>query len=468
MKKKYLIALLFFNSFLGYSQNTVTISNIIITGNNVTEETIILRELAFNKNKSLSEIELIKKIKESTENLINLKLFNFVDITYSLEGNNAEITIDLIERWYFWPYPIFEISDRNFNSWWQEFKTNGYSDFSRLNYGIFLNWENFRGRNELLQFKIRRGFKEHYLFSYQIPYFNKKKTIGINTNAQLFRRKKTFYKTVNNHLIYYTNNNNFTTKDYEFNTELLYRKGIHKTHGLRIHYFLSNVDTVITNTNPKYLNNNSSSGSYAKITYQFANEKRDYFEYPLHGYYIHLEGTKFFEGTSPVNHFEIIAKAEKHIELKKRIFLGSSFKAKWTSSGEQPYFIQKGFGFDDYVRGYEYYVVDGQDFWLSKNALRYAVVEKTNFEIPYVEMKQFNKSHYSVYIGIFSDIGYIRDSQTNAENNLSNSLLFGNGISLDFVTYYDKMIRIEFSMNHLGEKGVFLHFSNPFGSKNEL
>ena len=30
------------------------------------------------------------------------------------------------------------------------------------------------------------------------------------------------------------------------------------------------------------------------------------------------------------------------------------------------------------------------------------------------------------------------------------------------ITYYDKIIRIEYSINKLGEKGVFLHFSNPF------
>ena len=35
----------------------------------------------------------------------------------------------------------------------------------------------------------------------------------------------------------------------------------------------------------------------------------------------------------------------------------------------------------------------------------------------------------------------------------------------NIVTYYDKILRIEYSINHLGEKGVFLHFSNPFGSK---
>jgi hypothetical protein len=465
MKKWLVVVLMLFCYCFVFSQNSITISSITINGNKVTKNDIILREVVIAINSSYPAADLEQKIKESKENLINLKLFNFVEISYTLTGDKAQLTIDVTERWYFWPYPVFEISERNFNTWWQEFKASNYSDFSRLNYGLFLNWENFRGRNELIKLKIRKGFKEHYLFAYEIPYFNKKKTIGINTNFQLFRRKKSFYKTENDTLLYYTNNDEFTTKDYEFNTELLYRKGVHETHKLKFNYFLSDVDTVIINKNSNYLNNNSNSGSYSKLTYEFANENRDYIEYPLHGYYLHFEGVKYFKGTSPVNHFEIIGKAEKHIELKDRFFLGSSFKGKWSSDGNQPYFSQKGFGFDDYVRGYEYYVVDGQDFWLSKTVLKYALIEKTNFDIPYVKMKQFNKSHYSLYLGVFSDMGWVVDKHTYQDNTLSNSYLWGKGISLDYVTYYDKLLRIEFSVNHLGEKGVFLHFSNPFGSK---
>ena len=468
MKRIFATILFSIATIWGYSQDMINISNITIIGNEITKEDIILREIVFTKNNLLSLKDLEKNIKESTQNLINLKLFNFVDIKYNIEGKQAEVIINLTERWYFWPYPIIEISERNFNSWWTEFKSTNYSDFSRLNYGIFLNWENFRGRNELIQLKIRKGFKEHYLFSYQIPYFNKNKTIGLNTNIHVFRRKKSFYKTKDNVLVYYTRDNLFTTKDYQYNTEIIYRKGMRRTHNLRFHYFLSNVDTAIINRNPNYLSNNSNSGSYSKLTYQFTDENRDYIEYPLEGYYLNFEAAKYIQGTSPVSHFEIIGKAEKHINIKNRIFLGSALKGKWSSDGYQPYFAQNGLGFDDYVRGYEYYVIDGQDFWLTKTALKYALIRKTTFNIPYLKMNQFNKSHYSLYIGIFSDLGYVIDKQNNQENNLSNSLLYSNGINIDYVTYYDKLLRIEFSINHLGEKGVFLHFSNPFGSKKKL
>ena len=464
MKKLSLIFFLFFSSTFVFSQSETTILNIEILGNNKTKKEIILREVTFQKNKNYNQDILKEKIKESTENLNNLKLFNFVEITQN-EGN---IYIEVTEKWYFWPYPVFEISERNFNTWWDEFKSNDYSDFSRLNYGIFLNWENFRGRNELLQFKIRRGFKEHYLLSYQIPYFNKQKTIGLNTNLQLFRRKKTHYQTIDNQLLYFEDENKYTANDYEANVELLYRKKIHYKHALKLHYFSSSVNDSVTFKNPNYLGNNSNSGNYYKSTYSFTDEHRDYIVYPLHGHQFSAEATKYFKGTSPINHFELKARAEKYIEPVNRLFLGSSFTVKLASYGYQPYSQEEGFGYNDYVRGYEYYVVDGQQFWLSKTALKFAIVEKTEFEISYVKMKQFNKSHYSIYLGVFSDMGYIRDNQNKASNPMQSKLLWGKGISLDYVTYYDKLLRIEYSVNHLGEKGVFLHFSNPFGSKNKL
>ena len=315
----------------------------------------------------------------------------------------------------------------------------------------------------MIKLKIRKGFKEHFLISYNAPYINKEKTIGTNTYIQLFKRKKTFFKTINDSLIYYTNNDKYTSRDYEIYFELFFRKNIHKTHNLILNYHFSNIDLNITLENPYYLNNNNNTGSYSSVKYKFTNENRDYIQYPLNGYYINLEAAKYFGITTDINHYEIISQIEKHNKLQNRLFLGSSFKFKWSSNGYQPYFFQKGLGFDDYVRGYEYYVIDGQNFWLSKTVFKYLLIEKTTFDIPYIKMSQFKKSHYSLFLGLFSDMGYVIDNQNQRNSNLSNGLLWGNGLSIDYVTYYDKLIRIEFSINHLGEKGVFLHFSNPFG-----
>ena len=447
------------------AQGKFQISNIVISGNKITKKEIIKRELTFNKGDRFSLKEINKQTKQSKENLINLKLFNFVNIKTTTEEKNINIIVELVERWYIWPYPILEVSERNFNVWWNEFKESNYSDFSRMNYGVYLVWENFFGKNQLLQIKYRKGFKEHYLLNYEIPYFNKEKTIGINFFAQQFRRKKTFYKTDDNQLIYFENHADYTTKDYEFQIDLLYRKDIRHRHKLEFHYLQSNIaDSIKYLSEGDYLGNNKLRGDYYKLKYQYTNEQRDYNEYPLSGHYLNLELTKYFKRTSPVNYFQITGKIEQHIEINNRIFIGSSFKAKLSTGEVYPYFAQEGLGFNDYVRTYEYYVINGQRYWLSKTAIKYALVKKNHFNVPFVRKSQFKKSHFSIYLSIFSDLGYVIDRQNTENSPLANNLLFGKGISLDYVTYYDKILRIEFGINRLNEKGIFLHFTNPFGT----
>jgi len=453
--------LLFFLFTTQLAQAQINVSSIVLSGNTKTQNDIIIRELSLELNTSYSLNDLDKRIEESKENLVNLKLFNFVNINKTENKDSTEIRIDVVEKWYIWPFPIFEISERNFNTWWKEFSANNYSDFSRLNYGVSFNWENFRGRNELLKLKIRKGFKEHYLLSYEVPYFNKNKTIGINTNLQFFKRKKTHFSTEKNKLNYFESGT-FNSIDYELNTEIIYRKNLHQKHKLKFTYLQSTIADTIAILNPNYLSNSLSNTSIYSLRYIFKYENRDYIAYPLHGYAINFGAKKYLSAKANVKHFEFATKVEKYIEPYKRFYVGSSFKTKYSTEGNQPYFIQKALGYTDYVRGYEYYVVDGQSYWLSKTALKYALIEKTTFDIPYVKMKQFNKSHYSLYLGIFNDLGYVINNQNKKQNSINNSLLWGKGIALDYVTYYDKLLRIEYSTNALGEKGVFLHFSSPF------
>ena len=241
-------------------QAQITVSTIILSGNAKTQDDIIIRELSFEKNMSYATGDLDKRIEESKKNLANLKLFNFVTINKTEDKDSSEITIDVIEKWYIWPYPVFEISERNFNTWWEEFADNNYCDFSRLNYGLEFNWQNFRGRNELLKLKIRKGFKEHYLLGYEVPYFNKNKTIGLNTNLQFFRRKKTHFSTEENKLNYFESDT-FNSIDYDLNTEITYRKNLHQKHKLKFTYLQSTITDSIAILNPNYLGNSLSNTS---------------------------------------------------------------------------------------------------------------------------------------------------------------------------------------------------------------
>ena len=58
-------------------------------------------------------------------------------------------------------------------------------------------------------------------------------------------------------------------------------------------------------------------------------------------------------------------------------------------------------------------------------------------------------------------MGYVYNQEI-VNNPLNNEFLMSQGFSIDIVSYYDKLIRLEFSHNHLDEIGFFIHFSNPF------
>ena len=123
--------------FTTYSQEVFKVNSIEIEGNNVTKKTTVLRELSFQIGDSLTLEKFNEKLKQSELHISSQWLFNFVDIVPSYNQNEIDVNIEVVERWYVWPYPILEISERNFNVFWDSLQNSNYTDFSKLNYGIF-------------------------------------------------------------------------------------------------------------------------------------------------------------------------------------------------------------------------------------------------------------------------------------------------------------------------------------------
>ena len=340
-------------------------------------------------------------------------------------------------------------------------QNSNYTDFSRLNYGVFLNWYNFRGRNELLKLKFRKGYKEHYLFEYDIPYINKSKTLGTILNVELFRMKQFHYKTIDNTLLYESyDDQHFLNWNSAFT--LQYKKDLNLTQRLSIKHSWFEVPEDIQTLNPNFLGNERYEFEFSTLEYHYENEKRNSISYPTKGSFNEVLISAHRGQNADFNNFKIIAKTENHFVLKPRWFIGNSIKAKAQTNTTLPYILNESLGFEDYLRGYEYYVIDGEHYAMTKTAIKYELVPKQKLDVPYLKMEQFKKSYYSFYFSIFADMGVVIDNQYADENALNNTFLFSQGVSLDFVTYYDKLLRLEYSRNHLNEWGFFIHFSNPF------
>ena len=107
--------------------------DISVEGNRVTKTPVILRELKQTTG-TLLDPQLVE---EDHKRILNLFLFHRVLLITEPYGHGARIKIIVTEKWYIFPFPVFFMSDR---------------DWNKLSYGAGVAHSNFRGRAENLLF----------------------------------------------------------------------------------------------------------------------------------------------------------------------------------------------------------------------------------------------------------------------------------------------------------------------------
>ncbi len=445
------------------------IRNISYSGNKQTKEFIIERELSFHVGDTLTGAQLKDRSKHSRENLLNTALFNFVTIdplllpdTFPNRIIPLSVVIIVKERWYTWPTPIFEVQEQNFNTWWR----NGHN-FDRASYGFFLSRYNFRGRKESIALICRFGYSQQFGGQYAVPYLNKKRTIGATFTGTYTRNHEVSYATKNNKLVFYKDNIERIRGETSGSIRLSYRKGVYWRQTLDTRYTNLIVNDTVTELAPDYFVDAKTKMEYFTISYNAIHDRRDIKAYPLRGHYEEFEVTKHGLGILPDEKLNMIVMAagiRGYAEVFARIFAGGMLRGRWNPSKNVPYYHQRALGFGTYIRGYEYYVIDGQSYGIAKASLRYQLLKPHVFKFPFLPFEKFNTFHLAIYPGLYADAGYVDDRESvNSDNNyLGNSLLFGYGAGVDFVTYYDLAFRFEYSFNRQGEHGFFFHLGAPF------
>ncbi|MDD3911565.1 MAG: POTRA domain-containing protein, partial [Bacteroidales bacterium] len=84
--KRFLFLALFMCFPAALTAQNIYISDIYISGNSITKDKIILRELPFSRGITISEPDLKDAIEKARQNLMNISLFNYVTITYQPSG----------------------------------------------------------------------------------------------------------------------------------------------------------------------------------------------------------------------------------------------------------------------------------------------------------------------------------------------------------------------------------------------
>jgi outer membrane protein assembly factor BamA len=210
----------------------------------------------------------------------------------------------------------------------------------------------------------------------------------------------------------------------------------------------------------------TSTPSYFTLFYHYEIEHRDYKTYPLRGYYLSVElekkGLGILKNEQP-DILTIKASFRKYWELDDRLFFAAGVFGKYCRTREPAYYTEQGLGYgSETIRSMEYYVVDGENFGLVKTQLKYQLLKTHIIHLKFLPLSKFNSIPVAFFVNLYYDGGYISENRQGLQSDLANRYLYGGGVGIDFVTYYDQVIRLDYSVNMMLEHGFFLHFTAPF------
>lgn len=433
--------------------SSFSVKEIIIDGNRKTKSSIILRELTFKSGDTIQDWKYHSE--QSRKQLINLFLFNEIQ----LERGGDTVFVHVTERWYFWPIPILDYADRNFNQWWLT------KDPKRLIYGVDLSWYNLRGRNETMVLNLVMGYTRSAGLMYRMPFINKRKTWGAQLNMSMNANREVWYATKDDKVQFFSDKDRQLIRRKSAEITFTHRKkffGYHHIYGGFQQIDVS--DTVLSDeVNRVYLLDGKRSQLELYLGYQFVFDKRDFKGFPLSGHLLKLvaEGSSFPGANNGFQTLTFKASYSNYRPLGGDFFASMHGTLHWYSNAYPQYTHTQALGYGkDYIRGYELNVIDGSHFALGKAELKYRFMNKKYEFIS--KIRNYEKAQVAMFLSAYFDAGYVVN-QWNLDgsylsNRLPNTMQNGGGIGYNLVMFYDYCMRLEYSFNRQLNSRFYISF----------
>ncbi len=443
----------------------VYVKSIDLEGLRQTKANLVYNELDIQVGDSIMLQDLMPSLERNRRYLINTLLFRDVLVNVARwEGQEVHLKITLRENWYFYPLPVFELADRNFNVWWERHER----DFRRTNLGLWLLCRNLTGYNDLLRAVVQFGYTRKFELDYTLPPMGRARKFGFNINALYSDNKEIAYETRDNTLTFY---NNYDSKERQLqrirgHAAIFFRPTLLQIHRLELSYLQLGISSSALALNNNYFKLGQNFQRSFNLRYSYHLDKRDIQAYPLNGYLVNISVTKNGLGLfKDVNFWGLWTHLEYHKQFDERFSVSVRGKGQWTISPEKvSYTNNRALGFyEDYIRGYQHYVIDGQSFVLLQGDLNWKII---NFRIPLFKKASvgyLTSLPVQVHFRYHLDYARVWDRYYAQNNPLSNTHLIGTGLGVDFVFYaYNIIMQLEYTFNKSGEKGLYLRYKFNF------
>jgi outer membrane protein assembly factor BamA len=392
----------------------VWVERVLIFGNDKTKQEVILREIHYQFPAKLD----IDDLQQIQNRLMNLFLFNRVELGLIGKGESKILVIQVSESWYIYPLPILFINDR---------------DWNKLSYGFSLSHSNFRGMHELVAASGWLGYNPSFFMKYYNPWLGKKTRLTFGTTFFLKR----------------TSNRFFDFDEKRFGGSLIFGKRFNLHTSIELSGMFQSVKL------PDEFRAFSFSGTgkdyVPQVGIEFKNDYRDLFEYPRKGYFQEWRVQRTGFTTSQPRFWRFTFDNRGYLPITSKFSITARQKLIFNSVPEKamPIYDRIFIGYGDRIRGFFDRVFTGRHIMLNQVEARYHIIPINYFtweKAPFLK-SFFQQLKYGLSLGVFVDSGqsWNNSTQLSIDNQYT-----GYGVGIHFHLPYVNVLRIEYAFNSNG------------------
>jgi len=414
---------------------TPQIVKILISGNRHTKPQIIRREMKTQIGDTID----IATLQADQKRILNLGLFNRVELDTLHSPEGVHLLIGVSERLYLFPFPIFFINEK---------------DWGKASYGAGVVHTNFRGRNEIAALSGWAGYNPAFAVDYSNPW--------IFGPAQMLTRFR--------FAVQRNRNRSFEKLRQEVDENRLgaswsigKRFGLFTYLNLGLGYTQLKFDPPV----PDETLDPSGRDRLPSVGLSFTYDRRDLFEYPRSGVLVRLWGQRTGFNSEHIHFWRYGADWRGYKKLYRNVSIGARAMTD-LAQNKIPIYERVFLGYSNRVRGHFTRAEDkdeGENLTLASAELRFPLMPWHYFSISDVPMfgSYMQNMKFGISAGIFADYGrvWFQDPPPDGTRRVLPPQ-FGYGAGLHFHLPYINLLRVELAFDEDGQSEWFTDIGVAF------
>lgn len=468
-----LLAGLWASGLCALGQDSVLVKEVFLVGAKKTREWIVFQEMPFQKGDRIPVARLDELLEKAEQNIYNLNLFTEVKLNTDTLDGGLYVFVNVKERWFFIGAPFVILEERNSFDVIQALLAG---DLHRASYGLNFTWRNMTGHNETFYFFGQAGFSRQFGLDYQRPSLFRRQNIDLLLNLELSRNPEIIIGTENGKAHWQRMDSEPLQRSISGYAGLRKRFNPNTSLTLRLGYSEVEMNDSLPDFRlgqepVRYLSGTNLRERYPTWMLFYVADYRDVRAYPLDGWKLQL----YARGTGPRSlGSTAFMKAgfsfSQFFPLGQRWNLGYGVQAVTTLGDALPFYEKSflGLSYGEFpfmqteLRGYEPYTMGGTSLLLGKAELKYALIRRQTLHFDFMPIPSLQAFPVGMYLTGFWDNGWFTDrSPSRLDTRFADQWLAGYGVGLNFITLYDFIFRVEYSVNRAGRGGLYLHSTLP-------